>query len=451
MRSPGWLVKVGLAIVIGLVAGWFRATTVAETEPARPAIRADAVEYYLSAYNLVHLGIYSRSPGSLANPPRPVVPDGYRPPGLPLMIAPFMAMWPDHDGILSRVQVVNVVLGAGTAMATFAAAAAVLPLTAATAVGLAVAASPHLVAFSVYMLTETPAAFLVALVLAVAALGVPGGGPWRRMLFFLALGALIGLLALFRPIFLAFAPVAGLAFLGRRQVLWAMLFVSLGAAGVVSPWLIRNAVSVPANSGDADLVATTVLDGSYRGYRYNDDPKTFPYPRFADPNFEAARKSLGLAWPQVRDRIAADPAGMIAWYLLEKPAFLLQWSNVDGVGDVFVYAVERTPFRSDLVFRAVHDIYEIAHPVVLLLAGLAAVAVWTPLVRFAGPPDRRHVVRLASLLLVFLVVAHIPFFTATRYAVPVFPALYLLAVVPLVIIARGLAAWARGSAAMPPA
>jgi len=441
MRLPSGRVQMlAFAVLIGLVGGWFRATAVTTTEQLQPSIRADAAEYYLSAYNLVRLGIYSRSPGQFANPAKPVLPDAYRPPGLPLLIALFMEQSSQPNDILRAVRNLNVAVGVATAVVSFFCAAAVLPLAAAIVVGFAVAASPHLVSFSVYLLTETPAAFVIALFLATATLGPPES-PRAHACFFLLLGALIGGLSLFRPVFLAFTPLIAFAFRGRRDMLSVMTYVCLGAAVVIGPWFIRNALTVRHDVGDASLLATTILDGSYRGYVWQGNPSTFPYPRFADPTFETARRNLGLALTQVWNRIATDPVGMAYWYLIEKTRFLLQWSNVDGAGDVFIYPVTRTPFKTNRVFMSVHDIYWTIHWVVLALAGFAAVAVWTPLGRFAAHSEKLHVLKLASLLLGYLIVIHIPFFTASRYAVPTYPAIYLLAIATIVMTFRALLAF----------
>ncbi|ETR75946.1 hypothetical protein X566_21740 [Afipia sp. P52-10] len=421
--------KILLALLVGFCALYVRAVAVQTTTVDQP-LRVDAREYYLSAYNLVHHGIYSRSAGDQADPPQAVRPDAYRPPGLPLLIAAFLAMSPDEQMTLPFFQVVNVLAGAGASVALFIAAAAVLPLPAAVAAGLLTAASPHLTAISVYLLTEPFAILLVAGLLMVTARAVPAKGPGRAA-YFLALGIIVGLLALFRPIFIAFAPLLCLAFESRRDRLAALVAGCIGAACVVAPWMIRNALLPLDDQGS--LIAATMLDGSYRGYVINDDPKTFPYPRFTDPIFETARQSVMLALSEVWARITADPPGMARWYVLEKAAYLLQWDNVDGAGDVFVYPVLDSPFASRPAFRIIHTLYASTHNLMMLLATIGSILVWT---RSGRASPRMRVLRMASLLLIFLYTAHVPFFAATRYALPVFPALYLLCLIPLVRLCR---------------
>jgi hypothetical protein len=71
---------------------------------------------------------------------------------------------------------------------------------------------------------------------------------------------------------------------------------------------------------------------------------------------------------------------------------------------------------------------------VLVLALIGAIAAWLPLTRKELSPDKRPTLRIASLMLAFLYLVHIPFFVASRYAVPIFPAIYLLAVFAIVVL-----------------
>ncbi len=427
--------KIVLAVLIGLAAVYFRAVAVQTTIIEEP-IRNDAREYYLSAHNLVHHGIYSRSPATLTDPRATIEPDAYRPPGLPLVIAAVLSTSSSVSAVFATMQSLNILIGVAAAVALFVAAAAMLPLPAAFVAGLMLAASPHLVSISVYLLTEPFAICLVALLLMASTMRVLDSGR-TRILYFLLLGALVGCLALFRPIFIAFAPFLWLAFDSRRDRFAALIFGCAGAACVVAPWLVRNWLNVV--DGDGSLIAATMLDGSYRGYIYAGDASTFPYARLADPMFETARQTVSRAIGEIATRLASDPLGSAVWYLIEKPGYLLRWDNVDGAGDVFVYPALATPFTTDLLFRTIHRAYRATHDLVVLLAAVGCAMVWiAPAVRLARF-RRPHGLRMASLLLIFLYAAHFPFFAATRYALPVFPCLYVLCLVPLLVGARWLA------------
>lgn len=416
-----------LRIVCGLlivaIAGYLRLTIVQGTEVDNP-IRADARDYYMSAYNLVHHGIYSRSLGSLAKPAQPIEADAYRYPGVPLMIAPFMNLWPDHRAIIEHVQYLNVAIGALTAGVIFLAALGVFRLAGAIVVGLLTAASPHLVSMTVYLLSETPVTFVLALMLAIAAIGVPAEKV-RRSAYFIMLGLLIGLATMFRPIFLAFLPFMALAFPERRDKKDALLFGCLGIAVIVGPWFVRNLLNV--SGGDPSLMLSVLLEGAYRDFIFAGDQSTFPYGARRDPEFEALRANLGLAIGKVLEKISEDPIGMLKWYLLEKPVYLFQFDNIDGAGSVLIYPVRSSPFANDLLFDRLLTAFEWVHVPFVVLAVIGAISAWTVL-----PP--RPVMRMASLMLLFTYLAHIPFFVAIRYAVPIFPAMYLLAIAAIELV-----------------
>src|SRR5262245_27480364 len=73
-------------VVLASIAAFFRLTVVERTIIDGTPLRADAGQYYFTAYNLRVNGIYSRSPGPFARPPVKVEPDAYRSPGLPLLM-----------------------------------------------------------------------------------------------------------------------------------------------------------------------------------------------------------------------------------------------------------------------------------------------------------------------------------------------------------------------------
>jgi 4-amino-4-deoxy-L-arabinose transferase-like glycosyltransferase len=418
-------------VVLTLVGASLRLTAVEQTNVDRP-LRADAMEYYLTAYNLRHSGIYSRSPGVLVNPPAKVASDAYRPPGMPLLIAAIMNQRSGPAEVVQRMQIINIFFGMATVAAIFVAAAATLPLLAAIVVGLLVACSPHLVSFAVYVLSETPASFMIAALLGMSAMAFPHRAGTRTV-FFLALGAVVGCLSLFRPAFLAFVPFLALAYPERRDKWHCLLFGCLGAAIVVAPWFIRNALNVP-HTDEPSVLAATMLEGSYPGFVYQGNKATFPYGGRIDPIFNAAEKSVALTLKEVTRKIAENPIAMTAWYLFEKPVYLFQWNNIDGVGDVFIYPIRSTPFRNDGLFQAIHGAFYYGHLAVLVLALIGAIAAWLPLTRKQLSSDKRPTLRIASLMIAFLYLVHIPFFVATRYAVPIFPAIYLLAVFAIVVL-----------------
>lgn len=421
--------------LIAVLGGYLRVVAMAETVIERP-IRADAAEYYVSAYNLAKHGVYGRSTAALRNPPEAPVSDSYRWPGLPLVIAAFMGQWPNHVAILRDVQWVNAVTGTATILLVGLAAASALPAWAAVAAALLTAVSPHLISFGVYLLTEPPATFLIALMLWLCALG-PAPSAERRsaLAWAAAIGIAVGLTALFRPIFLLFPLFLAVALVAFRDRKALILALAIGTALPVAPWMVRNAISVALVAGTSPL-GRALVAGSYPGYVFNGDLRTFPYAYEYDPRAKAAYASVPSALAEVGNRVAADPVAMAKWYLLGKQRYLWQFDNVDGVGGVFIYPVRQSPFQSHPLFVAIHNLMRVLHWPIVLLAALGAALVWLPWSKRYLPESGNLVVRTGSLLLAFVTVAHFPLWEATRFAVPVFPALFLMATVPIIIVTR---------------
>ncbi len=441
--------RVWIGALILVIAGfgfYLRVTVVADTEVVGP-LRADASEYYLSAYNLTKNGIYTMSDARLKDPGAALRPDNFRWPGEPLLIAAFMGDWPEHLLIVHKIQWVNIFAGTAALVLIGVAAAAVFPAWAAAAVVLLAAASPHLVALTIYVLTETPAAFFVALLLALCVVARrPDETP--RPAVMVTIGIVLGLLTLFRPIFIGFVPLMGLTV--SRHRIRTLLLVAAGAVVPVAPWLVRNMLADGLVTTPSSLAMTLVI-GAYPDYLFNGDPRTFPFPQSYDPDFLKVSASVATAVGEVLRKIAADPLGMAGWYALRKPIYLWQFVNIDGVGDVLVYPVRNSPFTGDSVLAFTHDVMRLLHWPVVVLAAVGSLLVWVPRTAKLFPEARGVVLRTASLLLIFLAVATVPLNNPVRFAVPVMPALFLMAMVLPVIVARAISQWTGASDGRPKA
>ncbi len=192
------------------------------------AFHADPDGYRALANNVVEYGVFGASRR----------PTAYRPPLYPLLLVPCEAL--DHEA-RSRIALglLHVSLGAVTALATlwlgrrwglgrWSALAAALT-----------ACDPILLHQSTLVMTETLAAALVCAALAALTWTEARPGAKRAALAGLALG----LAALCRPTFLAWAALVALAWAvlrgGRRRLtVPAVLLVSLGV--VLAPWILRN-------------------------------------------------------------------------------------------------------------------------------------------------------------------------------------------------------------------
>jgi hypothetical protein len=438
LRRGIWILA--LIVLIAALGLHLRITMVENSDVVGP-IRADASEYYLTAYNLAKNGVYTMSDARLKDPGAALRPDNFRWPGQPLLIAAFMGDWPEHLLIVHKIQWVNISAGTLTLILIGVAAAAVFPAWAALTVVALTAMSPHLIGLTIYVLTETPSAFLVALLLALCAFGQSANAVPRPAIMF-AIGLTIGLLTLFRPIFIGFVPLMALAV--PRDRLKSLAVVIAGAALPVVPWLLRNMLTDGLVTTPSSLAMTLVI-GAYPDYVFNGDPRTFPFPQSYDPDFLKVSASVTTAAAEVLRKVATDPWGMFAWYTFRKPIYLWQFVNIDGVGDVLVYPVRGMPFDSDFLLAVTHAAMQALHWPLVVLAAAGSILVWLPpLVRLL-PQAGGLVLRTASLLLIFLALATVPLNNPVRFAVPVLPALFLVAMLPPVILVRRIGDWIEAS------
>ncbi len=207
------------------------------------------------------------------------------PPGYPLTLAVVYALTGDS---VAAGQLLNVLFGAATAGLVFLIARRLFDLTAAVFAGLCIAVLPSHVLFTTVLLSETYFGFLLASVLAIAVFGVlaPGArvsGVWPLVVVF-GLGALTAFAGFVRGEFLAYGGVLALLVLWRyrRQAALPLGTLAAGAAMIVVPWTVRNAITMdelivgttgagrvmyqghnPETDGGPSLIATGQLEAQF--------------------------------------------------------------------------------------------------------------------------------------------------------------------------------------------
>lgn len=417
-----------LACVI-LAGGHLRLQSAIHTVIEAP-LRADAGHYFRYAQNLVTHGIYSLGPVG-SDPPAP---DAVRSPGYPLFLAPFVRSDAREATVLLRIHLVQALLGTLAIGLAFLAARGPCGDWGALAVATLVAASPHLVVMNSYVLSEALFAFLLAASVALAA----HLGAGNRNALAMAAGVFIGLAALTRPWLQYFVPVLWLwAWLGRPPPLNASrtLLLTLGFLLVFGPWVGRNLATLGAAS-DPRLTINGLHHGMYPDFTYAGDPATFGYPYRFDPESERISASVGATLTAIAGRFAEAPATHLRWYLLGKPLTLFSWSTIQGAGDVFVYTPAASPYFGEGAFRLSHRAMKALHAPLMALAAAGALFAWLPLARRCTTPPALFTIRFAAVLYGYFVAVHLVTAPFPRYAVPMRPIGYLLAIFTLAIVWR---------------
>jgi len=181
---------------------------------------SDSAQYFEIAKNMAAgRGFSMQFPGLFIHE------TAFRPPGYPLLLSGFFAVFGTSAGLA---RAINVVLGLVVITLTFVVVRRYVGFVAAAVAGLAVAVAPNLIANDTYVLDE-PLSLCLLLLLIWSLLA-------RR---WWAAGATCGLLILTRPS-AQFLIVALVIWLFFRADWRAVLRVVLVAIVVVSPWIVRN-------------------------------------------------------------------------------------------------------------------------------------------------------------------------------------------------------------------
>lgn len=390
---------VGIVVAVAVALRW---GFVASAQILSP-LRADAGQYALYAKNLVEHGVYSLATSA------PPAPDSFRSPGYPFVLA-ICRLLGGEGGWQTVAVVLQVVLGSLTVLLAYRLARSFLPFAPSLAAAALCALSPHLVVSCGYVLTECVTTFAVVAGLWLCA---DVQSRWRCTAAALTLGAAVLCNESF--VFLPFVVAFGLRRMGTRRT-GAFLLLALAP---FSLWALRNQTTTLARTGGERAIAS-ISHGSYPGMVFH-DPRLVGYPYHEDPE----QPAFGSSWAKLREvlgaRVAADPVRYVVWYALEKPLWLWRWDLVQG-RDVQVYDVANSPYERQAVVMGTHWLMRWLHVPVMLLAAVGAlVSAWNRGGRSVGTPQ------VLGLVAVFGTLAYLPVIPDPRYLQPIRPVLFVLA------------------------
>jgi len=416
-----------------LLSAFIQFTVVTQTQVISP-FRADAREYFFSAYNLDRYGVYS---SEVTWPPeqhlQPPPADAMRPPGYPLFLRLVGRPQPTVE-YESRIKLTQAALGVLSVWMLYLIAARFLRRRWACVAALLTAISPHLAVSSTYVLTESLFFFL----LLASVLGLLGAMESRRRWLFALAGASLGLCCLVRPTMIL-APiliVVPIFFAHRLKPFRSHALAMLVAfAAVLSPWWIRNA-NLPPQSGQSRLMLDFLLHGSYPNFMYNNDPATYGEPYRADPQAAQVGRNLSSVLAHIAQNFRNDPITTTRWYLIGKPGYFLSWADITGAGDMFVYNVASSPYLDDRRFDLIRRVAFALHWPLMLLGLVGACMPWLRPWRWGLSGTSLTTARIVSLVIFYSIGFHMIGAPFPRYGVPFRPLLYPLALLAVTALWR---------------
>lgn len=364
-----------VAFVAGLLALFVRWYFVTHAQVLQPVYGdwGDAGHYYRYAWNLVHHGVFSSvAPGAAT-----LVPDSFRDPAYPALLALGMVITDDFDRWYTLMIMAQVLLGAVTVTCAVLAIRDAMPTWLLAGAAVVMTLWPHLVSIPAYLLSEN----LTAPLCAMTALALREAAMRRSAGFAFAGGLALACAALSNAVLTPVVVVLALAFAWKRSMPRRQLLVFVVASAVpLLSWGIRNA-GIPGDLSPSMRAEINLVQGSWPTYHAATQLASVQDPiglQTVDAiNLEIANLHIdhvqGLK--AIAERMGRAPGTYIAWYL-SKPALLWGWEIGLGSGDIYMYPTRNSPFITNPVMKAVEAAAYILNGIVaaMALAGLFIVA-----------------------------------------------------------------------------
>lgn len=415
LRSPSvtpMKPAVCIAIVSGLLALVLRVYFVTHAHVLNlvdeNSLRGDAVQYYRYAWNLVHRQVFSS-----AAPQAPIaIPNSFRDPGYPILIATIMAGTSGFADFYRAMVLVQACLGAATVSLAVLAARHWLTKSGLTVAALLMAIWPHSVSIPLYLLSETWLAFLCAG--AMVALG--WAARHKHVYPFAIAGLLFGSAALTNAVMIPFAACLAVVLAMRKTFgMRAAMVLALASLALPCTWGLRS-LTLPSGASATSRAITNLVQGSWPTYHVAyqlaiigdvdsiDQLRGMQYEMTMLQNDPMAGLSL------MRHRMSELPWPYARWYL-GKPKLLWDWDIRIGQGDVYVYDTTDSPFAQAGVLACFEALCFLLNPWLMLTALIGAVVALTG--------ARRNIMAAACATLALFVTAVYSVLQAEpRYSVP---------------------------------
>ncbi len=423
MRKPVlWctLIFLGITVIGGL---YLRSESWIGTTVLRP-IQSDASDYFYYAYNMRYHHTYSREIRQSTDSKYKPSPDAVRSPGYPLVLS-LLIDGPPGSKLIKKIQLFQMLVSTLTLILAFFFFRFYLPPLFGGVAALLMALSPHLIIFNSYILSETLFCFTLVLIGFLICRYVRQPSVW----FSILLGSIMGIATLVRPSLQFFPLVMAIILLihyGRKAGLKLAFSILLGFILTVSPWYIRNVVTLGKIS-DKSLMINFLHHGMYPDFKFKQKPDSYRRPYKFDPRSEEISTNVNSVLEEIKNRFRTDPLKHLKWFILKKPAVFWSWDTVQGHGDVFVYYVSNTPFFEKKTFQWTHQLMRIIHGPLVIMSLLGSLLVW-----IVPQPARINqniifIVRFVGALLLYYTILHMIGVPFPRYSVPLRPFQYGMA------------------------
>lgn len=421
-RARRWMWPTLLVVITALSLG-VRLHYVIHAQVLQPVddqqhVRADGVDYYAYARNLVRHHVFSMAPETGTSPP----PDSFRDPGYPLFLAAWMKAWPEWNHWYAAVLLSQAILsGLAVPLGMFMA-RRWMPRSWLAAAGFLMALWPHNVAINSFILSESWVGFLTMAGLTWTGWALDKG----RTAHAIGGTIVLALAGLSNAVLIPLVPLAVFWLLAcrrinRRTALGLLIFPVVFCAA----WQVRGALLPPSPSSSGRALIN--LDqGSWPDYHAAYQGASRHDPRATEALAAIERETILLqrdplqGLQSILHRLSADPIHYAAWYV-SKPMLFWGWDIRMGQGDVYVYPTRHSPFRENSALRALAAVCKALNP--FLFGALVVAWVAAAMRRGQSPPS----LQLAGVLTIYVTFVYTVLQAEPRYSIPFRPLEILLA------------------------
>ncbi len=179
---------------------------------------------------------------------------------------------------------------------------------------------------------------------------------------------------------------------------------------------------------DGALMATSILHGSYPNFMFEGNPESYGKPYRFDPLASEISASLRSVTSEIASRIHDSPMEYLQWYLIGKPINLFSWGNIQGMGDIFLYPVNASPYFDKPHFVVSRYFMYVVHVPLVILALSGSVFAWVKKNNSFLVAHSLFFMRCISLLLIYFIIVHIIAAPFPRYSIPMLPVIYGMAI-----------------------
>lgn len=390
-------------------------------------IRADAMMYAIIAYDLAEQGTYYTDKYSTE-----IQADlNTRDPGYPFFLAPVAKASASLKQFFYTTVFIQSVLGAITVVMSYLLARFFIGPIWSAVVSILTMLSPQLISLTNYVLTETLFTFLLQTAILLYLFSLLKRSSWLLAFSGLFFGLSMCVRSVLQLFPFALVVLTYYFFRHERKAAVRKSIILLMTSFVFFvPWKIWSHYELQGKETPS-LLKDVIYVGSYIDLTYKGEVpegkprygKAMPYRD--DPNYyNVLNKGYGAIFKEIGRRFGENPLDYTRWYLMEKPAMFWSWALLGG--EISEYPTLYSWYDNNRIMNLTKKIMRFLHPIIIILMHMGALLF---VLRRKDYSETQFFMMGTILMLIFYFFSiHTILVPVPRYALPLRPLVYFLAV-----------------------